>query len=271
MQGKLVLIDGHSILNRAYFGVPDLTNSQGLHTNAVYGFLNIMFKILDEEQPDYFAVAFDLHAPTFRHKMYDAYKGTRKPMQEELRQQVPVMKEMLTAMGVPLMMLEGYEADDLLGTAAKRAESDGLTVSIISGDRDLLQLATDRIKVRIPKTKKGKTEIEDYNTAEVVEKYMVTPPQIVDLKALMGDASDNIPGIPGVGEKTAGKIIAEYGSIENAYEHVEEIKPNKARESLRDHYDLAQLSKKLAKINTESPFTLDMEPVSYTHLTLPTN
>lgn len=259
MQGKLVLIDGHSILNRAYFGVPDLTNSQGLHTNAVYGFLNIMFKILDEEQPDYFAVAFDLHAPTFRHKMYDAYKGTRKPMQEELRQQVPVMKEMLTAMGVPLMMLEGYEADDLLGTAAKRAESDGLTVSIISGDRDLLQLATDRIKVRIPKTKKGKTEIEDYNTAEVVEKYMVTPPQIVDLKALMGDASDNIPGIPGVGEKTAGKIIAEYGTIENAYEHVEEIKPNKARESLRDHYDLAQLSKKLAKINTESPFTLDME------------
>ena len=149
MQGKLVLIDGHSILNRAYFGVPDLTNSQGLHTNAVYGFLNIMFKILDEEQPDYFAVAFDLHAPTFRHKMYDAYKGTRKPMQEELRQQVPVMKEMLTAMGVPLMMLEGYEADDLLGTAAKRAESDGLTVSIISGDRDLLQLATDLSLIHI--------------------------------------------------------------------------------------------------------------------------
>lgn len=259
MQGKLVLIDGHSILNRAYFGVPDLTNSQGLHTNAVYGFLNIMFKILDEEQPDYFAVAFDLHAPTFRHKMYDAYKGTRKPMQEELRQQVPVMKEMLTAMGVPLMMLEGYEADDLLGTAAKKAEADGLSVSIISGDRDLLQLATDRIKVRIPKTKKGKTEVEDYNTEEVVAKYMVTPSQIVDLKALMGDASDNIPGIPGVGEKTAGKIIAEYGSIENAYAHVEEIKPNKAKESLREHYDLAQLSKKLAKINTESPFVLDME------------
>lgn len=157
------------------------------------------------------------------------------------------------------MMLEGYEADDLLGTAAKKAEADGLTVSIISGDRDLLQLATDRTKIRIPKTKKGKTEIEDYNTAEVVEKYMVTPPQIVDLKALMGDASDNIPGIPGVGEKTAGKIISEYGSIENAYAHVEEIKPNKAKESLREHYDLAQLSKKLAKINTESPFTLDME------------
>ncbi len=259
MNGKLVLIDGHSILNRAFYGVPDLTNSQGLHTNAVYGFLNIMFKILDEEKPDYFAVAFDLHAPTFRHKMYDAYKGTRKPMQEELRQQVPVIQELLTAMRVPLMMLEGYEADDLLGTVAKKAEADGLAVSVISGDRDLLQLATDRIKIRIPKTKKGGTEIEDYNTAQVIEKYMVTPPQIVDLKALMGDASDNIPGIPGVGEKTAGKIIAAYGSIENAYAHVDEIQPNKAKESLRDHYDLAQLSKKLARINTESPFTLDLE------------
>ena len=263
MQGKLVLIDGHSILNRAYYGVPDLTNSEGLHTNAVYGFLNIMFKILDEEKPDYFAVAFDLKAPTFRHKMYEAYKGTRKPMQEELRQQVPVIKELLSAMQVPLMMLEGYEADDLLGTAAKKAEKDGLSVSVISGDRDLLQLASDKIRIRIPKTKKGGTEIENYNTADVVEKYMVTPPQIVDLKALMGDASDNIPGIPGVGEKTAGKIISEYGSIENAYAHVEEIKPNKARESLREHYDLAQLSKKLAAINTESPFELDMEKAKF--------
>lgn len=259
MQEKLVLIDGHSILNRAYYGVPDLTNSEGLHTNAVYGFLNIMFKILDEEKPDYFAVAFDLKAPTFRHKMYEGYKGTRKPMQEELRQQVPVIKELLEAMKVPLMMLEGYEADDLLGTVAKKAEKDGLEVSVVSGDRDLLQLATDHIQIRIPKTKKGGTEIENYYTADVVEKYMVTPPQIVDLKALMGDASDNIPGIPGVGEKTAGKIIAAYGSIENAYAHVEEIKPNKAKESLREHYDLAVLSKKLAAIDIQSPFTLDME------------
>lgn len=259
MQGKLVLIDGHSILNRAYFGVPDLTNSQGLHTNAVYGFLNIMFKILDEEQPDYLAVAFDVHALTFRHKMYDAYKGTRRPMQEELRQQVPVIQELLKAMGVPLMMLEGYEADDLLGTAAKRAEADGLTVSVISGDRDLLQLATDRIRIRIPKTKKDGTRIEDYYAQQVLETYMVTPPQIVDLKALMGDSSDNIPGIPGVGEKTAGKIIAQFGSIENAYAHIEEVRPNKAQESLRTNYELARLSKKLAKIDTEAPFTLDME------------
>lgn len=180
---KIVLIDGHSILNRAYYGVPDLTNSEGLHTNAIYGFLNIMFKILDEEKPDYFAVAFDLKAPTFRHKMYEQYKGTRKPMQEELRQQVPVMKEMLEAMGVPLMMLEGYEADDLLGTVAKKAEADGLEAVVVSGDRDLLQLATERIMIRIPKTKKGGTEIENYHTRDVIEKYQVTPIQIIELKA----------------------------------------------------------------------------------------
>ena len=263
---KIVLIDGHSILNRAYYGVPDLTNSDGLHTNAVYGFLNIMFKILDEEKPDYFAVAFDLKAPTFRHKMYEQYKGTRKPMQEELRQQVPVIKEMLKAMQVPLMMLEGYEADDLLGTVAKKAEADGLEAVVVSGDRDLLQLATDHIMIRIPKTKKGGTEIEDYHTADVIEKYQVTPIQIIELKALMGDSSDNIPGIPGVGEKTATKLIVEYGCIENAYAHVDEIKPNKARESLRDHYDMAQMSKELATINIHSPFELDMEKARMTDL-----
>ena len=263
---KIVLIDGHSILNRAYYGVPDLTNSDGLHTNAVYGFLNIMFKILDEEKPDYFAVAFDLKAPTFRHKMYEQYKGTRKPMQEELRQQVPVIKEMLEAMQVPLMMLEGYEADDLLGTVAKKAEADGLEAVVVSGDRDLLQLATDHIMIRIPKTKKGGTEIENYHTADVIEKYQVTPIQIIELKALMGDSSDNIPGIPGVGEKTATKLVAEYGCIENAYAHVDEIKPNKARESLRDHYDMAQMSKELATINIHSPFELDMEKARMTDL-----
>ena len=263
---KIVLIDGHSILNRAYYGVPDLTNSDGLHTNAVYGFLNIMFKILDEEKPDYFAVAFDLKAPTFRHKMYEQYKGTRKPMQEELRQQVPVIKEMLEAMQVPLMMLEGYEADDLLGTVAKKAEADGLEAVVVSGDRDLLQLATDHIMIRIPKTKKGGTEIENYRTADVIEKYQVTPIQIIELKALMGDSSDNIPGIPGVGEKTATKLIMEYGCIENAYAHVEEIKPNKAKESLRDHYDMAQMSKELATINIYSPFELDMDKARMTDL-----
>lgn len=259
MQEKIVLIDGHSILNRAFYGIPDLTNAEGLHTNAVYGFLNIMFKILDEEKADYLAVAFDLKAPTFRHKMYAPYKGTRKPMPQELHQQVPLIQEMLRAMEIPLLMLEGYEADDLLGTIAKRAEKEGLDVSVVSGDRDLLQLATEHIQIRIPKTKRTGTEIEDYHTAEVLEKYQVTPPQIIDLKALMGDASDNIPGIPGVGEKTASKIISAYGSIENAYAHVEEIKPNKARESLKAHYDLAQLSKELATINTDSPIEFSFE------------
>ena len=266
MGNKLVLIDGHSILNRAYYGVPDLTNSEGLHTNAVYGFLNIMFKILDEEKPDYLAVAFDLKAPTFRHKMYEAYKGTRKPMQQELKEQVPVMKEMLTAMQVPLLMLEGYEADDLLGTVAKKAEKDGYEVVVVSGDRDLLQLATDHILIRIPKTKKGGTEIENYYAADVKEKYLVTPLQIIELKALMGDASDNIPGIPGVGEKTATKILCEFGSVENAYAHVEEVKPNKARESLREHIGLARLSRDLATININSPFELDFEKAKLENL-----
>lgn len=259
MSEKIVLIDGHSILNRAYYGIPDLTNSEGLHTNAIYGFLNIMFKILSEENADYLAVAFDLKAPTFRHNMYAEYKGTRKPMPDELRQQVPVMKEVLQSMDIPLMQLEGYEADDLLGTVAKKMEKEGLIVSIVSGDRDMLQLATDQIKIRIPKTKRTGTEIEDYNTKDVIEKYQVTPLQIIELKALMGDASDNIPGIPGVGEKTATKLIVEYGSIENAYAHVEEVKPNKAKESLKNHYDLAVLSKELATINIESPLDFSLE------------
>ena len=262
MGEKIVLIDGHSILNRAFYGVPDLTNSEGLHTNAVYGFLNIMFKILEEEKPDYLAVAFDLKAPTFRHKMYAEYKGTRKPLPQELHQQVPVIQDMLRAMEIPLLMLEGYEADDLLGTVSKRMEQEGLEVCVVSGDRDLLQLATEHIMIRIPKTKRTGTEIENYHTADVLEKYQVTPLQIIDLKALMGDASDNIPGIPGVGEKTATKIIAAYGSIENAYAHVEEIKPNKAKESLREHYALAQLSKELATINIEAPLEFELEEAS---------
>lgn len=256
---KLVLIDGHSILNRAFYGVPELTNSEGLHTNAVYGFLNIMFKILDEEKPDYLTVAFDLSAPTFRHKMYGEYKGTRKPMPHELVEQVPLIKEALTDMKVCVVTKEGYEADDILGTLAKRAEAEGMIVSVVSGDRDLLQLATDNIKIRIPKTKKGTTEIEDYNTAQVVETYGVTPVEFIDMKALMGDASDNIPGVPGIGEKTAGAIISKYHSIENAYEHVEELTPNKAKNNLKEYYEQAQLSKTLATININTPLEYSFE------------
>ena len=259
MADKIVLIDGHSILNRAFYGVPNLTNAEGLHTNAVYGFLNIMFRILDEEQPQYLAVAFDLHAPTFRHKMYEAYKGTRHAMPEELREQVPVIKGVLKAMRIPTIMQEGYEADDILGTLAKRSEEQGMEVTVVSGDRDLLQLATDKIKIRIPKTKGGKTVIEDYHTQDVIEAYQIEPKQIIELKALMGDSSDNIPGLPGVGEKTATKLIVTYGNIENAYEHRGEIKPAKAQKAFEEHYDLAQLSKTLATINTDSPVEFTLE------------
>ncbi|MFA9463701.1 MAG: DNA polymerase I [Velocimicrobium sp.] len=251
MSEKIVIIDGHSILNRAFYGVPDLTNSEGIHTNAVYGFLNIMFKILEEEQPAYLTVAFDVKAPTFRHKMFDAYKGTRKPMPEELRQQVPIIKELLVAMQISVIEKSGYEADDLLGTIAKRAEENGIQVSLISGDRDLLQLASGQIKIRIPKTKQGGTEIEDYNTEQVIEKYGVTPIQIIDLKGLMGDSADNIPGVPGIGEKRASQIIASFGSVEGAMEHIDEVTPKKARENLAEYYDLAVLSKKLATIDTD--------------------
>ena len=259
MSKKILLIDGHSILNRAFYGLPDLTNAEGRHTGAVYGFLNIMFRIMEEENPEYLTVAFDLSAPTFRHKRYEAYKGTRKPMPEELREQVPLIKEMLTAMDINIMSLEGYEADDLLGTVARRSEAEGMDVTILSGDRDLLQLATDKVLIRLPKTVRGKTTIENYHAAEVLEKYQVTPPQIIELKALMGDSSDNIPGIPGVGEKTATKMIVQFGCIENAHEHLEEVKPNKAKESLREHYDMAQLSKELATINTDSPLEFSYE------------
>lgn len=269
MSKKIVLIDGHSILNRAFFGVPLLTNSEGLHTNAVYGFLNIMFKILDEEKPDYLTVAFDRSEPTFRHQMFDAYKGTRKPMAQELREQVPVMKEVLQAMGIKIVEMPGYEADDLLGTIAGMAEVQGMDVSIISGDRDLLQLATEKVKIRIPKTKRTGTEIEDYYAADVVERYQVTPKEFIDVKALMGDSSDNIPGVPGIGEKTATNLIVAYKSIENAYAHLEEITPKRAKTNLEEHYDMAQMSKTLATIEVHAPIEFDLEAAKLTDLYTP--
>lgn len=252
MARKLVLIDGHSILHRAFYGVPDLTNGQGLHTNAVYGFLNIMFKILEEEQPDYLTVAFDVHAPTFRHEIYKEYKGTRKPMPPELREQVPVMKQMLQAMGVRIVEKAGLEADDILGTIAKRGEREGMEVALVSGDRDLLQVATEHIKIRIPKTKGGKTEIEDYYAKDVEDKYRVNPLQFIDLKALMGDTADNIPGVPKVGEKTATELMVQFGSLDNIYAHVDEITKKSIRESLIQNKELADLSKTLATINVDS-------------------
>lgn len=259
MAKKLVLIDGHSILNRAFYGLPDLTNAQGQHTGGVYGFLTILFKVLGEENADYLAVAFDVHAPTFRHEMYAEYKGTRKPMPRELVEQVPLIKEVLRAMGVLTIEKLGLEADDILGTLAKRGERDGLEVSLISGDRDLLQIASEHIRIRIPKTKGGRTEVEDYYAKDVKAAYQVTPQQFIELKALMGDTADNIPGVPKVGQKTATDLMVTYGSIENIYAHLEEIPKKSIRESLAEHRDLADLSLKLATINTEGDFPFAYE------------
>ena len=251
MNGKIVLIDGNSIVNRAFYGLPDLTTTDGKHTNGILGFFNILLKLLEEEQPQYLAVAFDVKHPTFRHERYAEYKGTRKGMPEELREQIPVLKELLDACGILRLERPGYEADDILGTIAKQSAAEGLKVSLVSGDRDLLQIADDVIKVRIPKTKRTGTEIEDYNTQDVVEKYGLQPMQIIDLKGLMGDASDNIPGVPGIGEKTAVKLLTQFETVENTIAHIDEVMPNKARESLRENAHLALLSKELATIKTD--------------------
>ena len=259
MSEKIVLIDGHSIINRAFYGVPDLTNKDGLHTNGIFGFVNILFKILEEEKPDYLTVAFDVKHPTFRHEMFTEYKGTRKGMPPELHEQVPVLKELLTAMGIKIMELPGYEADDLLGTVAKRSEAKGMDVLVVSGDRDLLQIVTDDIRVCIPKTKRGTTEYEMYYTKDVQEKYGLLPLQIIELKALMGDSSDNIPGVPGIGEKTATAILQQFDNVENAHAHLVEIKPKRARENLEAHYDMAIMSKKLATIETNAPYDYEWD------------
>lgn len=266
---KLLLIDGHSILNRAFFGLPDLTNAAGQHTNAVYGFLNIMFKIMDTEKPSYLTVAFDEHAPTFRHKMFAEYKGTRKPMADELRQQVPMMKQMLTAMGITVISKEGLEADDLLGTMARLAEDQGMEVTIVSGDRDLLQLATDHTKISIPKTKKTGTEIENYYAADVAERYLVTPTEFIDVKALMGDTADNIPGVPGIGEKTATAIISQYHSIEAAHEAADQLRPPRAAKNIVEFYDQAVMSKELATIEVHADITYDLQAARLTDIFTP--
>lgn len=259
MAEKIMLIDGNSIVNRAFYGVPLLTNGEGRYTNGVYGFLNILFKLLDEEQPDYLAVAFDLHAPTFRHRTFDGYKGTRKGMPEELCEQMPLLKEVLQAMHIPIFEQEGFEADDILGTLSALAEKNGIVPVVVSGDRDLLQLAGETLKVRIPKTKGGRTETEDYYAADVQAKYGVTPAEFIDMKALMGDASDNIPGVPGIGEKTAAKIITQYHDIETAIAHAAEIKPKKASENLAAYQEQARLSKFLATIVRDMPLEWDKE------------
>lgn len=265
---KLMLIDGHSILYRAFYGVPNLSNSGGTPTNAVYGFLNIMFKLLDEEKPDYLAVVFDSNAPTFRHEMFGEYKGTRKPMPDELKVQAPLIREVLTAMQIPILSKEGYEADDILGTIARRMQKEA-EVTIVSGDRDLLQLADAHIKISLPRTSRGVTEVHPYYPADVEREYQVTPEQFIHVKALMGDTSDNIPGVPSIGEKTATNLIVRYQSLENIYAHLDEVKPPRAKKALEEHKDLAELSFKLSKICTEAPVELSLSEAKIHNLYTP--
>lgn len=221
---KLVLIDGNSIMNRAFYGIMGskmLTTKDGKYTNAVYGFLAILFKLIEDVDPQYMVVAFDLKAPTARHKLYEGYKANRKGMPDELAQQMPIIKEILTAMNIDIVEMEGYEADDVLGTLSRYGENQGLEVTILSGDRDTFQLATDKVTIRIPRTKGGKTETDLFDRKKIIENYGLEPKQLIDVKGLQGDTSDNIPGVPGVGEKTAISLIQKFGSIENLYQKVE--------------------------------------------------
>ena len=260
---KLLLIDGNSIMNRAFYGIPDMTTNDGRHTNAIYGFLNIILKIIEEEQATHICVAFDLKKKTFRHEMYEAYKGTRKGMPEELHEQMPRIKEILHAMHIRIVEQEGFEADDLIGTLSKKGEREGFAVTILSGDRDLLQLATDTVLVRIPKTKHGKTEVEDYYAKNVQETYGVTPLIFIDMKGLMGDTSDNIPGVPGIGEKTAAKLLAEYGDLDGVYAAVDSMKASKMKQNLIENKDLAYLSKTLATIKLDCPIPFEFSEAAY--------
>lgn len=256
---RLILVDGNSIMNRAFYGIMGskmLTAKDGRYTNAVYGFLSIIFKVMDDLKPDYMAVAFDLKAPTERHLMYKGYKANRKGMPNELAEQMPIIKEILKAMNIAIVEKEGFEGDDILGTLARRGEKEGLDVTILSGDRDNFQIATDKITIRIPRTKMGKTETDDYTRSKILEEYGLEPIQLIEVKGLQGDASDNIPGVPGVGEKTALNLIKQYGTIDNVYKELEQGTADvkgKLKENLENNKDLAMLSRTLGTININVP------------------
>ena len=255
---KLLLVDGNSIMNRAFFGIPLLTNSDGEYTNAIYGFINIISRISEEEKASHMVVSFDLKGPTFRHEMFKEYKGTRKGMPDELRPQMKLVKEVLAAMNVTICEMQGFEADDVLGTLSRLGEGAGYEVALLSGDRDMLQLATEKVKIIIPKTRKGTTTYEHYFADDVKELYQVTPTEFIDVKGLMGDTSDNIPGIPGVGEKTAIKLISQYHTIEEAYEARETFaKGLKAK--MTEHIELALMSRDLATIITDCPVEVNLD------------
>lgn len=256
---KLVVIDGNSILNRAFYGIMSskmLQTADGTYTNAVYGFLAILFKLMEDVNPEYLVVAFDVKHPTKRHEMYKEYKGTRKGMPDELASQMPIIKEILQAMNIKVIELPGYEADDILGTLAKSSEKKGVEVTLLTGDRDSFQLASDNITIRIPRTKGGKTETENFDRNKILEVYGIEPKQLIEVKGLMGDTSDNIPGVPGVGEKTALNLIKQFETIDNIYEKLEngeQIAKGKLKENLENNKDLAILSRELGRIDTDAP------------------
>jgi len=256
--GKLVILDGHSLMNRAFYAIPPLTTAEGLHTNAIFGFINMLFKIREDIKPDYIVTTFDRKAPTFRHEEYQDYKAGRKRMPDELHEQFEPLKDILSKMAINIFEIDGFEADDLIGTLAVKAESEGIEVYIVTGDRDALQLASDNIKVLL--TKKGVSEREVYDRNRMIEDYGVTPTQFIDVKGLMGDASDNIPGVPGIGEKTAYKLIKEYGSIEGVLDNLDKLK-GKIKENLESHCEDAIFSKKLATIITNVPIDIDLDDI----------
>jgi len=256
---KLLVLDGNSLMNRAFYALPPLTNSEGLNTNAVYGFVTMLFKMREEIKPDYIVATFDKKAPTFRHDKFKDYKAGRKKMPPELEEQFPVVKDLLKLLAIDIYEIEGFEADDLIGTLAVTAESKDIDVYIVTGDKDALQLATDRTTVII--TKKGMTEKEIYDRNRMIEEFGVTPDQFIDVKGLMGDTSDNIPGVPGIGEKTAFKLIKEYGSVEEVLRNIENINGKKLKENLQEYSEQAVFSKKLATIIKEVPIDIDMESI----------
>lgn len=257
---KLILIDGNSIANRAFYALPLLTNSSGLHTNAVYGFTTMLLKLIEEQQPTHFMVAFDAGKVTFRHKDYKEYKGGRAKTPPELSEQFPLLKELLQAFGIAQFELEGYEADDIIGTLTRQADEQGINVLVVTGDKDMLQLASPQVTIAL--TRKGISEVELYDPAAIEEKYGLNPLQIIDLKGLMGDSSDNIPGIPGVGEKTALKLLHQYGSVEEVLAHADELK-GKMQEKVKTHAEDARMSKELATIFREVPMELTLDEMAY--------
>ena len=256
-KGKLMVIDGNSLIYRAFYALPLLSTKDGIYTNGVYGFLTMFYRIREEYDIDYLCVAFDKKGPTFRHKAFDQYKATRKSTPNELVQQFPMLKEILTAMNIPQLELDGYEADDIAGTLASLGEENDMEVILVTGDNDYLQLSSDTTKILI--TNKGISELEEYDETRIIEEYGLRPDQLIDLKGLMGDSSDNIPGVPGIGEKTGIKLLKEFGSMENIYENLDKVSGKKRKESLIENQSLAFLSRKLGEIIRNVPIDLSFE------------